>query len=183
MKRKLKINIGELIFALDNNSRQINHYLDLETGEVISISDETSSALERILEQADPATQPDTEALIRQSNLQDWQQEEALLAWQIKSNYSRYLPVESDWNDEGYSDMEDFIPTVKDEHLQELLWVAIDGKGAFRRFKDVLLRYPGERGRWFTFKDGLMRQRAAEWLAEYDIELQNAKVIQETPNV
>jgi hypothetical protein len=34
--------------------------------------------------------------------------------------------------------MEAFIETVSDWHLQEPLQVAIQGKGAFRRFKDVL---------------------------------------------
>lgn len=42
--------------------------------------------------------------------------------------------------------------------------VAINGKGAFRRFKDVLLRYPEERERWFRFKDERMQERALEWL-------------------
>ena len=58
--------------------------------------------------------------------------------------------------------MEDFIATVEDEHLAELLEVAIDGKGAFRRFKDVLAHYPEERERWFRFKDTRMEQRALE---------------------
>jgi len=171
MKRKLKVNIGELMIALDNNSWEMNYYLDLETGEVVSVSEETSSALQGILEQAGAETPLNGEKLVRQSNLQDWQQEEALLAWKIESNFSHYLPIEPDNPYEDYSDMEDFIFTVKDEHLRELLWVAIDGKGAFRRFKNTLLRYPQERERWFSFKDNLIRQRAAEWLANYDIEL------------
>ena len=63
--------------------------------------------------------------------------------------------------------------------------MAIDGKGAFRRFKDTLLRYPSERERWFAFKDDLSRQRAAEWLADYDIEIlkQNAEISRKTSNV
>ncbi len=171
MKRTLKVNVSELMFALDNNSWQIRYYLDLKTGEVVSVTDETASALERILEQAAPATQVDGEALIHQSDLADWQQEEALLAWRIENNFSRYLFIEPSTSHEGYRDMEDFILTVKDEHLQELLWMSIDGKGAFRRFKDMLLRYPHERERWFAFKESLSSQRAAEWLADNDIEL------------
>jgi len=38
--------------------------------------------------------------------------------------------------------MQAFIATVEDDHLAELLEVAINGKGAFRRFKDVLLKLP-----------------------------------------
>jgi Uncharacterised protein family (UPF0158) len=62
--------------------------------------------------------------------------------------------------------MQDFIDTVSDEHLQELLNVAIEGRGALRRFKDVLARHPGEQQRWFDFQAGRLVARAREWLAE-----------------
>jgi len=63
------------------------------------------------------------------------------------------------------------ITTVEDDHLSELLEVAINGKGAFRRFKDVLLNYPEERERWFQFKDDRMKERALEWLDDIDVTL------------
>ena len=80
--------------------------------------------------------------------------------------YERIQKVESY---EGYRDMEDFIATVEEQHLVELLEVAINGKGAFRRFKDVLARYPEERERWFRFKDERMEQRALEWLDDIGV--------------
>lgn len=52
--------------------------------------------------------------------------------------YERIPRVESH---EGYEDMEDFITTIADEHLAELLEVTVNGKGAFRRFKDVLTMF------------------------------------------
>ena len=48
---------------------------------------------------------------------------------------------------------------------EELLDVAIQGKGAFRRFKDVLRGHPGEQQRWFEFQAARMDARAREWLA------------------
>jgi hypothetical protein len=64
------------------------------------------------------------------------------------------------------------FPLIPDKvYLIELLSVAIRGKGAFRRFKDVLLDYPEARERWFAFKNEQMRQRALSWLASEDIEL------------
>ena len=65
---------------------------------------------------------------------------------------------------EGYRDMVDFIDTVDDATLRAMLSVAVRGPGAFRRFKDVLLEFPGERDRWFEFKDGRTRGRLEEWL-------------------
>ena len=52
------------------------------------------------------------------------------------SNYMRVDPVSSR---EQYRWMERFIPMVEDAELRERLTSAIDGKGAFRRFKDVLM--------------------------------------------
>ena len=49
--------------------------------------------------------------------------------------------------------------------------MAINGKGAFRRFKDVLLNYPEERERWFQFKDDKTEERALEWLDDIDVTL------------
>ena len=67
--------------------------------------------------------------------------------------------------------MEDFIAAVEDEHLAELLRVAINGKGALRQFKDVMARYPEERERWFQFKDDRIKKRALEWLDDIGITL------------
>jgi hypothetical protein len=57
----------------------------------------------------------------------------------IDDDLDRYERIPKAESHEGYADMQDFIATVKDERLSELLEVAISGKGAFRRFKDVLL--------------------------------------------
>ena len=67
---------------------------------------------------------------------------------------------------EGYDDIQDFIDTISGEHLQELLNVAIQGRGAFRRFKDVLARHPAEQQRWFDFQAARLDARTREWLAE-----------------
>jgi len=54
--------------------------------------------------------------------------------------------------------------------LKEKLYIAIDGPGAFRRFKNVLLRYPEEKERWFKFKDARTTERVKEWLEAEGIE-------------
>jgi hypothetical protein len=67
--------------------------------------------------------------------------------------------------------MQDFIDTVNDERLSELLEMAIKGKGSFRRFKDVLLNYPEDREKWFHFKNNRMQARAVEWLDDIYVSL------------
>ena len=78
----------------------------------------------------------------------------------------RWLWVECEGSRRGYRDMEDFIASVTDPHQAELLAVAIEGRGAFRRFKDVLHRWPGLVDRWYAFSDDRRIGRAREWLAD-----------------
>jgi hypothetical protein len=97
--------------------------------------------------------------------------DEALTGIEPPEIDDRFVLIPPVASHEGYQDMEDFITTVEDQTLQKLLWVAIDGKGAFRRFKNVLYDHPEVRERWFVFEDARMRQRVLEWLDDEGIEL------------
>lgn len=65
----------------------------------------------------------------------------------------------------GYQDMVDFIELVPERRPAGLLARAIEGRGAFRRFKDTLFEFPRLQQQWFAFRDTRMRRRALEWLA------------------
>jgi hypothetical protein len=67
---------------------------------------------------------------------------------------------------DGYHDMVAFIDTVADETLAGRLAAAIRGKGAFRRFGDVLHRAEDELSRWSEFSPERRRGRARAVLAE-----------------
>jgi Uncharacterised protein family (UPF0158) len=79
----------------------------------------------------------------------------------------RYLSIPHLGSRDGYQDMVDFIETITDEKLRDLLSVAIKGKGAFGRFKDVLRRseYKSEQEAWFSFCDSAETERVVKWLA------------------
>jgi len=108
-------------------------YLDLRTGKVHVVS--TSS-----LDMGDDALSDEEEAL----------DEEAIDAGLAQGWLLLIEPLESS---EEYGWMVEFAASVGDPRLRELLEVALDGRGAFRRFKDVLARWPQERARWFAFHD------------------------------
>ncbi|OGO40205.1 MAG: hypothetical protein A2Z03_04430 [Chloroflexi bacterium RBG_16_56_8] len=171
--RKLKVDLAGLEDALDNQFPEHRYFLNLETGAVVLVADETSRELEELYAELGEAVQ-DSErvrAAIEQRNLPDWQREDLRVADQVEAGYrTRYIRVEPLDPHADYRDMEEFIPTVRDARLQERLWRAIGGRGAFRYFKDVLDDYPRERQRWFEFKDAQARQRALDWLAEKGIE-------------
>jgi len=126
---------------MEDGSYENEHFLDLETGEILFVSEYMDD------------------------------EESEKLKERIEEDFKRYERIPKAESHEGYQDMVDFIATVDNEHLVELLEVAINGKGALRRFKDVLLNYPEEGERWFQFKDERMEQRALEWLEDIDVTL------------
>jgi hypothetical protein len=78
----------------------------------------------------------------------------------------RLIEVEPLPSSTEYGWMAEFAASVRNQRVRALLDVALDGRGAFRRFKDVLAGYPSERERWFAFRDQRVREAMREWLAE-----------------
>ena len=64
----------------------------------------------------------------------------------------------------------EFAQSIAEPRLRDLLSVALDGRGAFGRFKCVLEDHPRERERWFRMRDESCADRVREWLRELDIE-------------
>jgi hypothetical protein len=66
-----------------------------------------------------------------------------------------------------YQDMADFAEGITDERAGRRLARAIQGKGAFRRFKDELHQeYPDLLPAWHAFRDTRATRRAVQWLAD-----------------
>lgn len=84
------------------------------------------------------------------------------------ASYLRIDPVSSR---EQYRWMERFIATVDEVDLRGKLAHSIDGKGAFRRFKDVLMGFPTDRERWFVFRSERLRACMQAWLEAHGIEV------------
>jgi hypothetical protein len=62
-----------------------------------------------------------------------------------------WIAAPTQWDINEYSIMENFADTITDPHKNELLNVALEGKGAFRRFKDTLY-HVDLRDEWFKYK-------------------------------
>ena len=101
----------------------------------------------------------------------DWLEESRAGARAVAEGLgTRYIEVPSDDTGEAYHDMEAFIATVEEDGLRAILERAIEGHGAFRRFRDVLSQSFHERKRWFRFK-GARVERIRQWLLSEEIEL------------
>jgi len=77
-----------------------------------------------------------------------------------------WVRVEGTDSRDSYTDMADFTAGVQHRRAAELLDRAINGRGAFRRFKNTLFEFPEVRDQWFRFRDARARRRALTWLAD-----------------
>ena len=153
MARKLDIDLSELELAFEGGPGETQYYLDRETGAVVMVTEDLRRELEEDVE----------------PEASDFGPEALELARAAAEDPERFLAIPEQDSNEGYRDMEAFLDTVADPELARLLGVAIQGRGAFRRFKDVLGDYPAERERWFAFRDRRLQGRILEWLADEGI--------------
>lgn len=66
-----------------------------------------------------------------------------------------------------YQDMADFAERISDQAAGRRLARAIQGKGAFRRFKDELHEeYAHLLPAWYAFRDVRAKRRAVDWLVD-----------------
>ena len=135
MLRAVPVDLEELAGILEGDPLSIGGRIDITTGEVWSQA-AIEYALETGEEDEDSGDDPE-----------------------------RWLPVHGEGSREGYRDIELFIASVEDPGRAERLAVAIKGRGAFRRFKDELARWPGELERWHALAEERHRGRARSWLA------------------
>jgi hypothetical protein len=137
MLRSLPVDLEQLAEILEGDAMTTGGALDLRTGEVWP-----QSVIDYAGEGGDDLEAPDFE------------------------DRERFLWVDGGGSRDGYRDMVSFIDTVDDDDRADRLGIAIQGRGAFRRFKDVLGRWPEEVERWHLFSDERQRGRAGGWLAD-----------------
>jgi hypothetical protein len=157
--RHLPVDLIEMEIAFDNSSTDMSYYLDLETGHVVLVTAEARRAIE---------TEPHSGDEVDEcpASVQDAVDD----ARQVADGDERFVAIPSQRARGNLSDIQEFIGTVANESLRERLWDAIQGHGAFDRFREILARYPEERERWFEFEQDCTMQRIMDWLADEGIE-------------
>lgn len=87
----------------------------------------------------------------------------------VRGDPQRYAPIEAIPSRIQYQWLDEFIHSIEEGDLRTRMEAAINGKGAFRRFKDILLTEPELRRRWFEYRDQMMRLRIVEWIREQNV--------------
>lgn len=156
--KKLKIDLEEIIFIMEmSDDFGSVRLLDTETGEIVDIPNEVMAAVES----------DDKDEI---ADLPDWGKELVETAKSVLSDdVGRYVDIPRKPSYESYNLMVEFKESVKNKRLREKLDIALDGKGAFRRFKNVLSDYSEEEKRWFVFKDERLKQEVIAWLNSIEI--------------
>lgn len=135
--------LAEVEMAMDDNSYEMEWYLDIEDEKATFIS-EYDNGLE------------EAEELREQIENDD--------------NEERFIAIPSRKTYEGWEQMERFILGLDDqgEKIMNLLRTTIQGRGAFRRFKDALYSI-GLQDRWYRYKEREDRSEALRWLRSLDL--------------
>jgi hypothetical protein len=102
--------------------------------------------------------------------LPEWMLDEIELAIEILLDEGRFVRIPERSSAMAFESMAEFADSVEDLILKERLGSALDGKGAFRKFKDALMDYPKERKRWHGYNAKAMKNEIIEWLASMGIE-------------
>ena len=173
--RDLKVNFDEIQKAMEDVVRDtFDYFLDLETGEVMTFSEEILGEVkERLYGDDDEEIGDDIEYIEfdKEPEIPDWMEDEVELVLEILfDTKGRYARVPERGSAAAYQSMTGFIETVDDPALKEALSSALDGKGTFRKFKDILLDYPKERKKWHGYNAKAMKKEIIGWLDSLGIE-------------
>jgi len=140
--RRVPVDWDDLEMALTSNAGEWACYLDVRSGEVQMVP-------------------------VDRFGGDDWPSEEQIEAEFAAGHLIQIEPLDSSVE---YAWMAEFAASVRDARVRSRLEIALDGRGAFRRFKNVLAGHPAEREQWFAFRDMRVHAAAREWLTEEGIE-------------
>jgi len=167
--KMLKVNFDDIQKAMEDVSRDMfDYFFDAETGQVISFSEEIMREITSRLYDSDFEDMREGIEYIEfdeEPDLPDWMLDEIDLTLEVLLNgEGRYVRIPERRASDAYQSMVDFIETVENPVLKEELSHALNGKGAFRKFKDVLVHYPVERKRWHGHNAMTMKREIRGWL-------------------
>ncbi|TVP86176.1 MAG: hypothetical protein EA344_03865 [Alkalicoccus sp.] len=135
-----KAKLQDIIEGMDFQFDEWRTFLNLETGEVIGMHED-------LLWQAEE-NEPESE---------DWE-EDLGIAWDVIMNPDKYTELPDRFEINEYNMMEDFC-FLQEGNNQEKLLSSIRGRGAFRRFKDLVIGL-GIEQEWYDYRDSCYRQIA-----------------------
>ena len=147
-----EVELDVIIEALEMADDSISAYLDVETGEVHSITEEEFDLAE--------------DAQTAMEDLPNCQRDAVMLARSIqKQEGKQYMALPDKFDIHEWAMMDRFSMTLRDAQMRNDFHGGIRGAGAFRLFKHLLTEY-NLWDAWNRFKQVELRQMAIEWCKE-----------------
>lgn len=165
------LKISEKAFAaMLSPERDSDAYFDTHTGYAFSLQRGSLHEVRMLLKTHHTLSALE-EALTTFSDLSEEEREQLLDVARVETDEEgRFLPVPSSDGSDDYETMQAYVWSVDDKQIYRALDMAIQGDGAFRRFKEELVKYPAARKRWFEFREERHRERILTWLASVGVD-------------
>lgn len=145
------ISLREVIEAMETTSEDCVSYLDPETGEIITVTEEERHLVEE-------------ESL---ENVPEWQRE-MMPKIRAALESDRFLELPGRFDIHEWSIMDEFSRAQGSESIRQELADAIHGAGAFRIFRSAIRRLGLEKS-WYQFRDEALAEIARNWLEEHKL--------------
>jgi hypothetical protein len=148
------ISLREVVEALEVLSDNCVSYLDPDTGEIVTVTEEERQLAEE-------------ESL---DDVPDWERE-MLPKIRVVLQSDRFLELPSRFDIHEWSMMEGFAQEQDNDRIRQELLDAIHGAGAFRMFRSVIRRLCIEQS-WYQFREKALTEIARDWLEEHNLRYQ-----------
>ena len=142
----VRVLLREIIDGMQLQSDEMSAYLNIRTGQVVPVSAEDLMAAK--FGEADAAET-------------DWEVEAAELARAVAAGKD-YVALPDRFEIDEYRMMERFANGVTDGQASQRLQRAIQGRGAFRHFKDAVQDL-GLAQQWYDYRDRAYEAIAIDW--------------------
>jgi hypothetical protein len=143
----LPVQLQAVVTEMEMATDEWKAYINRKTGELASFSLEVQRAADG-----------EASAL----RLADWQEEQVEECKQVLAD-SECIALPGQHEIHEYSIMERFCLSLEDERASERLLDAIRGRGAFRRFKDMVHRQ-GIEDDWHAYRKAALKRIATDFL-------------------
>jgi hypothetical protein len=148
---RAEVSLQDIVDAIDLPNAEWEAFLDPESGEIITITDDDLSSLE------------ESESEL----LPEWQREHLPKVREVLES-DRFLRLPGSFEIREWPIMERFCHSIDSPAARGELLGAIHGRGAFRQFRSALERLE-LRDPWHSFRGAAFEEIAREWLRAHDI--------------
>ena len=151
------VSLKKIADQLDYFVDDWKHYLNKKTGDIVEIQMEYLSIAEESGDDDDF------------SEYKDWEQDAIREAVDLVENWGDYVELPDREEVNEYRIMENFCYSQEDDKLRDKLCYAIDGKGAFGRFRDAIIKLGIEK-EWDLYKYQKVCEIVREWCEFHEID-------------